>query len=82
LSIAPPTTHGAFARIVYELIKERNGNWFTEVVFPLLSVCAITTEIVLFRDAGAPVNVFTGVGGIIIGGLYGTTFLRKWFPGR
>jgi hypothetical protein len=81
-SIAPPTSSGALARIAYELRKERNGNWFTEVVFPLFSLCAITAEIVLFRDAGALVNVFTGIGGIIIGGLYGSTLLRNLFPGR
>ena len=83
LSIAaPPPSGGLWARSLYELRKERSGNWLTEIAFPLLSLVTITTEIVLFRDAGPLVNILTGLGGLIVGGLYGPTFLRKLFPGR
>lgn len=66
----------------YALRRERKGNWFTEIAFPLMSLCAIAWMSVAFRELGMLTNVMTTIGTIIVGGLYGSTFLRKWFPGR
>ena len=81
LSLAP-APGSKIGKLLYGLRKERTGNWFTEAVFPLLSLLAITSEIVFFRDLGPLVNVATGLGGLFVSALYGPTFLRKWFPGR
>jgi hypothetical protein len=81
LSLAPARPGSMFSKIWYGLRKERTGNWFTEIAFPLISLLAITSEIVLFRALGPAVNVTTGFGGIFISALYVPTFLRKWFPG-
>jgi len=78
----PSPSYQGLSRVWYALRKERRGNWFTEIVFPLISLSAITSEIVVFRELGPSINVMTGIGGVIISGLYGSTFLRKWFPGR
>jgi hypothetical protein len=82
MSIEQRNTGSGAARTWYWLRRERKGNWFTELAFPLTSLCVITAEIVIFRGLGSLVDVLTGIGGVIIGGLYGSTFLRKWFPGR
>jgi hypothetical protein len=82
LSKRDPTIRGWCGKVWYELRRERKGNWFTEVGFPLFSLCAIATVNVAVKDLGTPVNIAATIGMTIIVGLYGSTFLRKWFPGR
>jgi hypothetical protein len=81
-SRAPTLAGGIGGKFWYELRRERKGNWFTEIGFPLLSLCLIAGLNVAAKDLGTFVSVLATIGMIIIGGLYGSTFLRKWFPGR
>jgi len=82
LSKGPSPSGHTFGLLWYGLRRERKGNWATEIAFPLMSLCAIAWMSVAFRELGMMTNVMTTIGTIIVGGLYGSTFLRKWFPGR
>jgi hypothetical protein len=82
LAAANRPAYTGLARVWYELRREQKGNWFSELIFPLFSIVAITTEIVMFSGLGPPVTVMTGIGGLIISALYGSALIKKWFPGR
>jgi hypothetical protein len=68
--------------LTYQLRRERRDNWFSRYVFPFISISLITILGVISKDSGVIVNVATSIGTLVIGGLYGSNFVRRLFPGR
>lgn len=72
----------ALAKSCYALLRRRRENWFTKTVFPVLSMVAVTALTVLVEDTRLLTKAYAAFATMIIGGLYGSQYLRRFFPGR
>jgi hypothetical protein len=73
---------GLIARAWYCLGRPRPENWLTNKVLPAVSMIMVTLGSVFLKDAGPLVRAIVAVSVLIIGGLYGPTIFRRFFPGR